>query len=264
MSDVEVPVLSLTGEETRKIPLPPIFKTPVRLDLVKKAVLAVQSHSFQPQGRDPMAGKRTSAKSRGVGLGIARIPRVKGSGSPKSGQAGFAPGTVGGRVAHPPKTEKTIVRGINIKERKLGIRSAIAATAQKELVERRGHKVEMVASLPLVVEDKIEELKTTKSVADVLVALGLGRELERVARSRKIRGGKGKMRGRGVKLGKGPLLVVSEDRGVRRAASNLPGVEVAKVTGLNAELLAPGAHLGRLALWSESAMGKLSEGRLFE
>ena len=46
-----------------------------------------------------MAGKRTSAESRGTGMAMARVPREKGGG----GRAAFAPGTVGGRQAHPPR-----------------------------------------------------------------------------------------------------------------------------------------------------------------
>jgi len=73
-----VKVFDLDGKPVAKIKLPPIFETPIRPDVIKRAVLAIQSARFQPQGRDPMAGKRTTAESRGVGLGIARIPRIKG------------------------------------------------------------------------------------------------------------------------------------------------------------------------------------------
>ncbi|RLI04243.1 50S ribosomal protein L4, partial [Candidatus Bathyarchaeota archaeon] len=96
-----LPVYDLEGKVIEKTEIPKVFFTPVRPDLVKRAVLAIQSLRFQPQGRDPLAGKRTTAESRGVGLGIARIPRVKGAGTPRAGQGGFAPGTVGGRLAHP-------------------------------------------------------------------------------------------------------------------------------------------------------------------
>jgi large subunit ribosomal protein L4e len=54
------------------------FPTPLRPDVIKRAVLAIQSSRIQPQGRDPMAGKKTTAESRGTGSAIARVPRVKG------------------------------------------------------------------------------------------------------------------------------------------------------------------------------------------
>ena len=93
-------IFDLEGKPTGKITLPSVFDTPLRPDVIKRAVLSIQSHRIQPQGRDPMAGKRTSAESRGTGMAIARVPREKGGG----GRAAFAPGTVGGRQASPTKS----------------------------------------------------------------------------------------------------------------------------------------------------------------
>ena len=120
-------IFNLEGKSVGKIELPAVFATPLRPDVIKRAVLAIQSTSFQPQGRDPMAGKRTSAESRGTGSGTARIPRRKGA----SGRGAFAPGTVSGRQGHPPLSEKMIVKRIPKKEKKLALFSAIAATAQR-------------------------------------------------------------------------------------------------------------------------------------
>ena len=86
-------IFNLQGKPVGKTTLPRVFETPLRPDVIKRAVLAIQSSRIQPQGRDPMAGKKTSAESRGTGMGISRIPRVKGGG----GRAAFAPSTVGGR-----------------------------------------------------------------------------------------------------------------------------------------------------------------------
>ena len=95
-----------------------------------------------------MAGKRTSAESRGTGSGTARIPRLKGGG----GRAAFAPSTVKGRQPHPPRAEKKILKNIPKKEAKLALFSAIAATAQKDAVALRGHKISDVADIPLIVD----------------------------------------------------------------------------------------------------------------
>ncbi len=254
-----LPVYDLEGKVIEKTEIPKVFFTPVRPDLVKRVVLAIQSLRFQPQGRDPLAGKRTTAESRGVGLGIARIPRVKGAGTPRAGQGGFAPGTVGGRLAHPPTPEKKIVKKINKKEKRLALKSALAAVAKKEFVLKRGHRVEDVFRLPIVVEDSIEEVKTTGKLRETLKALKLDKELERIENGRKIRSGKGKRRGRRIKQRKGPLLIVNEDRGIGKAASNIPGIDVSTIKSLNVELLAPGTHVGRLTLWSESALKTLEE-----
>src|SRR3989337_1409070 len=112
-------IYNLQGQPTGKTTLPNILRTPLRPDVIKRAVLATQSNRLQPQGRNPMAGKRTTAESQGTGAGIARIPRIKGGG----GTAKFAPGTVGGRQAHPPTANKIIVKQIPKKERHLALLS---------------------------------------------------------------------------------------------------------------------------------------------
>ncbi len=248
-------IFNLEGKAIGKIELPPVFGTPLRPDVIKRAVLAIQSTRFQPQGRDPMAGKRTTAESRGTGLGTARIPRQKNPG----GKAAFAPGTVHGRAGHPPTSEKRIVKKIPRKERRLALRSAIAATASKELVTSRGHSIEDVPEIPLIVSDDLEKLKKTKEVEEALIRLGVLSDIYRVKESRKIRPGKGKRRGRKMKQAVGPLLVVAENKGIMEAAQNIPGVDIAVVANLNAELLAPGARPGRLTIWTTGAIGKLDQ-----
>jgi large subunit ribosomal protein L4e len=248
-------ILDLEGKSIGKIKLPPIFGTVLRPDVIKRAVLAIQSNRFQPQGRDPMAGKRTTAESRGVNLGTARIPRLKG----REGRGALAPGTVGGRAAHPPTSDKKIVKRIPKKEKRLALLSAIAATASEEVVASRGHSIEDVPEIPLIVTDDLEGLKKVKEVEETLIHLGVFSDIYRVKESRKIRAGKGKYRGRKIKQAVGPLIVVAENKGIMEAARNIPGVEVVTVNNLNAEILAPGTHAGRLTIWTNSAIGKLNE-----
>jgi large subunit ribosomal protein L4e len=255
MGKTSAKIFDLKGEEVDKVHLPQIFKTPSRPDIIKRAVVAIQSHRFQPQGRDVMAGKRTTAESRGVGLGIARVPRLKG----REQRAAFAPGTVGGRSAHPPEAGKKIKKKISRKEMRLALRSAVAATASKETIASRGHMVDDVPDFPLVVVDEIQTLKKTKDIEEVLVNLGVWPDIFRVKESRKVRAGKGKMRGRKMKQAVGPLLVITKNEGLAEAARNLPGIEVALVENLNAELLAPGTHPGRLTVWTSSAFEKVEK-----
>ena len=253
MGKISAKVFDLKGEEIRILNLPQIFNTPSRPDVIKRAVVTIQSHKFQPQGRDPMAGKRNTAESRHAGLGIARVPRLKERGQ----RAAFAPGTVGGRSAHPPESKKNIRKKLPKKEMRLALRSAIAATGSKEIVASRGHMIEDVPDFPLVVVDDIQSLKRTKDIEEALINLGVWPDIFRVKESRKIRAGKGKMRGRKMKQAVGPLLVIAKNDGIAEATRNLPGMEVTSVENLNAELLAPGTHPGRLTVWTNSAFEKL-------
>ncbi len=254
MAQKTAEIFDLHGKAKGTIALPSVFETPLRPDVIKRAVLAIQSKRIQPQGRDPMAGKKTTAESRGTGSGIARVPRVKGG----SGKAAFAPSTVKGRQPHPPRVEKIIVKDIPKKEAKLALISAIAATAEKDVVAARGHKVDAVIGLPLVVEDTIEGLSKTKEVEEVFASFGFDAELARVRDSRGVRAGKGKRRGRKMKQAVGPLIVVVDDKSLANAASNIPGVQVATVNSLNTEMLAPGTHPGRLTVWTSGAIDKLT------
>ena len=251
-------VFNLEGKQVGRIRLPKVFRTPFRPDVIKRAVVAIQSHRLQPKGRDPMAGKRTTAESWGTGHGLSRVPRLN------TGRAAFAPGTVGGRLAHPPVPEKKIYKKIPKKERRLALFSAIAATASRDMVAARGHVVERVPDLPLVVADDLEGVRRARDLRNVFVNLGVWPDIERVMESKKVRSGKGKMRGRRIKMAVGPLIVVSKNDGIFKAARNFPGVDVVSVKDLNPELLAPGTHPGRLTIWTRSSIEELKKIELNE
>lgn len=253
----KVNVYDLTGKVVKTIELPEVFDTPFRPDIINRAVLAVQSHRFQPKGVNKKAGQRNTAESLGPGRGAARVPRIKGAGTAAAHQGAFAPGTRGGRVAHPPRPEKVLRKEMNRKERLLAIRSAIAVTTNKEKVSARGHRIDELIELPTVLTDDIEKLQKTSEVRDVFQNIGVMPDIER-ASVKKIRAGKGTMRNRKYKRKKSLLLVVNNNDGLVRAARNFPGVDICQVRNLNAELLAPGGHCGRLTIWSESALSQLS------
>ena len=249
-------VYSLEGKEVDDVELPRVFSTPFRPDVIHKAYVNLQSRFFQPQGRDPLAGEKTSAMSRNTGLGIARMARVKGSGFPRSGQAAGVGGVVKGRLAHHPTSEKVIVKRLNKKEKKLALCSAIAATASKELVSARGHRIEEL-DLPLIVSADVDKVSKTKDLLKVLNALNLSDDLERVKNGWKKRSGRSRMRGRVTRAGKSVLIVVGKDEGIGRAAGSLLGVDVSSVKNLSVLHLAPGSHPIRLTLWSRSAIEQL-------
>ena len=255
----KIKVYSLEGETVDEIELPTIFTEEFRPDLIKRAVISSQTARIQPWGTDPMAGKRTTAKSFGAGRGAAMVPRVKGSRHPAGSKGAFVPQAVGGRRAHPPRAARIIHEKINKKEKRLAIRSAVAATANQELVEARGHQIENIPQIPLVVDDELCKVKKTSEAREILKNLGVFEDVVRAKSGRKIRAGRGKTRGRKYKTPKGPLLVVGEDKGISLGARNHPGVDIVVVDNLNAELLAPGTHPGRLTIYTKSAIEKLGE-----
>ncbi len=267
---MKLKILTKEGTEKGSQDLPNQFSETVRPDIIKRAVLSLQSIRRQKYGANPEAGMRSSSilskrrrKYRGMyGHGISRTPRkiMSSRGTQFNWVGAFAPNTVGGRRAHPPKAEKGWAQKINKKERRMAIRSALAATVNKELVAERGHIVP--DNYPFVLESGLESLDKTKQVVDALKKLGFEKELERSSKKR-IRAGRGKLRGRKYKKSIGPLIVISKECKLEKAAKNIPGVKVVKINALNAELLAPGAVAGRVTLYTQAALERLDKEKLF-
>ncbi|MET1101702.1 MAG: 50S ribosomal protein L4 [Pyrodictiaceae archaeon] len=251
----EVPVYNTSGEEADRVKLPPVFGLPVRKDLIRRAFFSEFTARLQPKGRDPLAGKRTTARSFGVGLGIARVPRI-----PGLGRAAFINSAVGGHLAHPPRPEKRIHEEINRKEKILATASALAATAIPDMVKARGHVFNAEAT-PIIIEDDVERVvATTKSAKTFLEKIGVWPDIVRAKERTRIRAGKGKMRGRRYITPRSVLFILrSHDSFFARAVRSLPGVDVAEPLNVNILQLAPGGVPGRLTVITRSALEELSK-----
>ncbi|MEM0322234.1 MAG: 50S ribosomal protein L4, partial [Thermoprotei archaeon] len=185
----------MDGEVVDEVELPKVFNVKPRIDVIRRAYLSYFTSLKQPQGRDPLAGKKVSVESFGTGREMARIPRHS------SGRGGFAPMTRGGYKPHPPRVDEKIREKINNKEKKLAFLSALASTTNYELVVKRGHKFnkDSLKDLPIVFVDEVENLAHTREAAFLLQKIGVYTDVERVKEGIKIRAGKGKLRGRKLK-----------------------------------------------------------------
>ncbi len=267
---MKVKVFDQNNAETKSVTLPVQFTEPVRPDLIKRAVLALQASRRQKYGAKEGAGMRYSSflsKRRNnykstYGIGQSRTPRkvLNRRGTRFYYVGATAPNTVGGREAHPPKADKNWEQKINIKERRKAIRGALAATMDATLVQERGHK--LPEGFPFVLDSSFENIQKTKDVLKALELLGFSDELVR-SQQTTIRAGAGKRRGRKTKTKKSFLFVVSKDCPLLKAAANILGADVIPVNGLNAELLAPGTHSGRLTLYTDGALDVLTQYQLF-
>jgi len=268
---MELKVYSKENKEIGKKKMPVQFSEPVRLEIIKRAVEVIFGNNRQPYGNSPDAGKRHSSfvskrrrRFRGVyGKGLTRTPKkvMSHNGSQFNWVGAFAPNTRGGHPAHPPKAEKIWSCKINTKEKRMAIRSALAASINKELVKKRGHKAP--ANYPFLIAKDFEEINKTKDLFKALIALGFSEELERASK-KNIRAGRGKSRGRPYQKAKGPLVVVSGNCALLKSAKNIPGVDVVDIKNINARLLAPGCVPGRLALITESVVDIMNKEGLFE
>ena len=248
-----VPVYNSSGEEMDEVSLPEAFRVPVRKDLIRRVFLSEFTAALQPKGRDPMAGKRTSAESIGAHHGVSRVPRIKGS-----MRAALVNMTRGGRLAHPPRVEKRIHEEVNRREKRIATMSALSATAIPELVRERGHLFSREKT-PIIIDSGIlDEVKATRDARGLLDRLGLLSDVERVKRRTRTRAGKGKMRGRRLKRPVGILFILSNPySNLARSVRGLPGVTVTSPELVNILDLAPGGVPGRLTVIDLNALDVL-------
>lgn len=265
-------VYDIDVELGKKVSLPDSFNSEIRTDLVKLAVASARANRRQAYGsnphegkRKPMSGMKLSVEWWGKGRGVSRIMRRTGQ-----RRAAQSPHTLGGRRAHGPKVEKDWSRKLNRNERRQARNSALTATTNIEMVSSRGHRfAEEISSLPIILGEYSENGEKidieafnlnggTRKINAIFEALGLGDDLRRAREGRKIRAGKATMRGRVHKTPKSILLVVANKDGLAKAARNLPGVDVVAAKDLSAEHLAPGGDLGRLTVFTKTAVEALN------
>lgn len=212
----------------------------------------------QPYAVSKLAGHQSSAESWGTGRAVARIPRVSGGGTHRAGQGAFGNMCRGGRMFAPTKVWRKWHVKVPLNQKRYATASALAASAVPALVMARGHRVERVPEIPLVIDNKlVDGVDKTKKAVALLKALNAYDDIERVIDSHKIRPGKGKMRNRRYVQRRGPLVVYNEKGPLVKAFKNVPGVELVPVSALNLLQLAPGAHLGRFCIWTKDAFQRL-------
>lgn len=241
---------------TEELPVPDVLLVPIRNDVVHFVFYNLNKNRRQPYAVNKDAGMLYNAESWGTGRAVARVPRVGGSGTHRSGQGAFANSCRGGRMFNPTTVWRRWNRKVNLTQRRHAVASALAASAVPSLVLARGHAINQVPEIPLVVDSL--QISTVKDLLKILNGLGLEEELNKVKDSKKVRPGVGKSRNRRYKIKKGPLIIYdSGSVNVVKAARNIPGVEVCHVDRLNLLQLAPGGHLGRLIVWTKDAFAKL-------
>uniref|UniRef100_U5EXY7 Putative 60s ribosomal protein l4 n=1 Tax=Corethrella appendiculata TaxID=1370023 RepID=U5EXY7_9DIPT len=238
--------------------LPYIFRAPIRPDIVSDVSQLMRRNHRQAYAVSEAAGHQTSAESWGTGRAVARIPRVRGGGTHRSGQGAFGNMCRGGRMFAPTKTWRRWHRKININLKRYALVSAIAASGVPALVQSRGHVIDGISELPLVVSDEIQKYTKTKQAVAFLRRSKAWADVQKVYRSQRLRAGRGKMRNRRRVQRRGPLIVFDKDEGLRKAFRNIPGVDTMCVNRMKLLKIAPGGHLGRFVIWTESAFKQLN------
>ncbi|MBU1941253.1 MAG: 50S ribosomal protein L4, partial [Candidatus Thermoplasmatota archaeon] len=145
---------------------------------------------------------------------------------------------------------------INKKERKVARNSALAATANKEIVQQRGHQVQKDVTVPIIIDDEFEKITKTKEVIQIFEKIGIYDDVLRSENGKHIRAGRGKTRGRKYRVPKSILIITSKAT-IQKSSQNLSGVDIISPDQLNIEHLAPGGVAGRLVVLTQSALAQL-------
>jgi large subunit ribosomal protein L4e len=252
MTQDSVPILDSEAKKGKSVDVPWFMKVDVDPEIVKRVYYLMFAGWHQPQSRDPMAGKRTAAESWGVDRGMARTPRID------SGRGKFAPNTVKGRLAHPPLPNRIIKKSVNKKERLLATLYAVSASANADMMKSRGHVLPAGLEFPIIFDDSVASFTKTSEVEGFLKKLGLGDELERSAKFRKMSGSPAS-RGRVKRRRIGPLFVLENGKSLNKAMRNIPGLDVMGPAELSVKELAPNGRPGRLVLWSQGSLEVLEK-----
>lgn len=157
----------------------------------------------------------------------------------------------------PTKTWRKWHRKINLNQKRFALASAIAASSIPSVVTARGHRINEVREVPLVISNEASSIIKTKDAVALFTAMGLEDELIRCKESKKLRAGHGKWRNRRWRRRVGPIVVYDKTAGIHKAVRNLPGVESVNVDNLSLLQMAPGGHLGRLVVWTQGAFERL-------
>jgi len=253
-----VGVYSSAKKADEYVRLPAVFSAPIRSDIVQEVHMNLNKNKRQPYAVSRYAGHQSSAESWGTGRAVSRIPRVPGGGTHRSGQGAFGNMCRGGRMFAPTRVWRRWHRRVNVNQRRTAAAAALAASALPALVMARGHRVERIAEVPLVVSSKtLASIDKTSKAVTLLKGLNAYDDIERVIESKKIRVGAGKARNRRYVQRTGPLVVYSDKGPFLKAFRNIPGIDLVNVAKLSVLDLAPGGHLGRFIIYTKDAFQAL-------
>jgi len=168
-----------------------------------------------------------------------------------------------GRMFAPTKVWRKWHQKINLGQKRFATTSALAASSVPALLLARGHQISNVPEVPLVINSEVfsgAAIAKTSAATALLKSVGASADIEKVKASRKLRAGKGKLRGRRHRQRRGPLVIYDPEvdgSELSLAFRNISGVETCSVFALNLLQLAPGGHLGRFIIWTSAAFKAL-------
>jgi len=236
-------VVSTEGGRLQEMPIPNVFNHEYKLWVIDRAIVAENTWNLQPQGHYLLAGMQTTAvyvgrygvRRTGRHVGRAINPREK-LAKGAMGKVRRVPSSVTGKRATPHLIEKRIREKINKKEYTVALYGAMAKTF-KNLPE------------PIILESKVESIKNTKEINKLLKELKIITNKKTNPSTKKT-----KRSAKQKKYKHIVTIVVKEDKGIVKAARNIPGVNVCVLDKITVGKLMPGGNTKCISIWSEGAV----------
>lgn len=263
---MKVKLFDKSGKVKGDVDLPKCFSERVRKDILLKVFEAQKGIYAQAYGAMEGAGAQYSASGisrkkrhawKGTyGKGISRIPRkiMSRHGASFNWIGATVSSTRGGRRPHAPRAEKNPFKKINKKELMIAVGSALAGSIAKSEVgasrHTRGADGASRKSEAVVFDGGVLDIKTKDFI--LVLKKVFGDEFDGILRTKKVRAGRGKMRGRKYKSNAGLLFVVGNDEKMARK-----GICIVSVSDLTIKDLAPNGEVGRLVCYTENAVKDL-------
>ncbi|MCH7850027.1 MAG: 50S ribosomal protein L4 [Nanoarchaeota archaeon] len=255
-------LMDKTGKEKGTVELPKNFSVRIREDILSKVYETLKGIYAQPYGAMEGAGAGYSAsgiikKKRhdwkgSYGKGISRIPRkiMSRHGSSFNWIGATVASTRGGRKPHAPRSAMNPFKKINKKELRIAFNSALAGTVNLKFLEKKYGKP---IKSGFVFSSDILDLKTKNFITSMKTAFGED-NIKSVMKTKKIRSGVGKMRGRKYKSNAGLLFVLGNAESMKRS-----GIDVVNVRDLRIKDLSPNGEPGRLVCYTKDAIKEIEE-----
>ena len=245
---------------TQELEIPKVFESNIRDDIVKKVHDAMFSKQYYTVF--PLAGKQSSKHKQShcrrkfktlYGKGISRVPRkaMWRRGDQFYWVGVYNPGIRGGRAPHAPKGFRR-PRYINKKEKIIALKSCLAATASKDILQKNYPNLS-VSSFPLIIQSKILD-KKTKEIEKFIEDQKINIKAEK-----KVRHGIGKVRGRKYKNTRKVLLVLSDKEKSKIQKLKGLNVNITNTSQLNVKELSLNGKPGKLTIYTENAINDLKD-----
>lgn len=245
---------------TNEIEIPKVFESDIREDIVKKvsdALFSKQYYTVFPlAGRQSSKHKQSHARRKFktlYGKGISRVPRkaLWRRGDQFYWVGVYNPGIRGGRAPHAPKGFRR-PRYINKKEKILALKSCLAATASKDILQKNYPSLK-ISSFPLIIQSQIIDKKTKE------IEKFLENEKLDIKADKKVRAGIGKVRGRKYKNTRKIILILSDKEKSKIQRLKGLNVKVTNTSQLNVKELSLNGKPGKLAVYTENAIKDLEK-----